>query len=475
MKKEAAAASRGAGIGSRATGAGGAVGPRRLRPVERGRLTEAAASDGAGIGSEREGAGGAVAPEQLGAVKRERLGKAVSSDGGAGVGSKRKGAGGGAAPEQLRAAKRERSSRNREEKEPSSQATEQDDSERRVLRSHYLAVKNLINDERDDLLRADSDKFATIITEVENLYELVQKPREQVADAEALLGIANTLVSSVKSYSSDGITPSDFVNCLLKEFGQPMGGLGIGENDQVPFIWKDLGVRVSPIFRNFQGCCTMLGPMNTQLKQRKVTVHRRHTRPTENSRPEEIDDAGVEKKTDTDKNMSTMFEILRRKKRVGLDSLILNRQSFAQTVENLFALSFLVKDGRAEVTVDEKGYHFVSPKNAPVSSLVLSGEVAYGHFVFRFDYRDWKMMISTLPHGEELMPHREQQTCSAASQADLVSCNSQSVLPTTPIRKLTRNRGLVIQEESVVEDSPVVDDDTSSRANAIRKCKRKLH
>lgn len=141
----------------------------------------------------------------------------------------------------------------------------------------------------------------------------------------------------------------------------------------------------------------------------------------------QIDDAGVEKKTDTDKNMSTMFEILRRKKRVGLDSLILNRQSFAQTVENLFALSFLVKDGRAEVTVDEKGYHFVckiyfvfmnfcfilqycrwphlcltlliiciaAPKNAPVSSLVLSGEVVYGHFVFRFDYRDWKVCICT--------------------------------------------------------------------------------
>lgn len=31
-----------------------------------------------------------------------------------------------------------------------------------------------------------------------------------------------------------------------------------------------------------------LGPMNTQLKQRKVTVHRRHTRPTESARPEEV-------------------------------------------------------------------------------------------------------------------------------------------------------------------------------------------
>lgn len=74
---------------------------------------------------------------------------------------------------------------------------------------------------------------------------------------------------------------------------------------------------------------------------------------------QQVDSTEAEKKTDTDKNMSIMFEILRRKKRVRLESLILNRMSFAQTVENMFALSFLVKDGRIEITVDENGSHIV--------------------------------------------------------------------------------------------------------------------
>ncbi|CAN6555974.1 hypothetical protein C1H46_014477 [Malus baccata] len=368
---------------------------------------------------------------------------------------------------QLRAVKREKVNAGDRVDDESSRPSEQDAVRRRALRSDYLAVKNLISEKRDDLMCPDSEKFGLLINEVEKLHEQVQKPREQVADAEALLDITNTLWTSVKSQSSAGISPSDFVTALLNNFSQPRGG-----DDHVSVNWKEIGLAVLPIFKNAHGCCTMLGPMSTELKQRKAVVRSKRVKPTTTDRPDEIDDTQTEEKTDTDKNMSTIFDILRRKKRVRLEALILNRNSFAQTVENLFALSFLVKDGRAELSVDANGFHIVSPRNAPSAEDVASRKVTYHHFVFRFDFKDWKVMMDSLPAGEELMPHRSPPNTTPASQEEQAAYDSQTALPTTPIRKLSRNRGRVVQEESIVEESPENDDATGS--NVFRRSKRKI-
>ncbi|XP_055808924.1 non-structural maintenance of chromosomes element 4 homolog A-like [Solanum dulcamara] len=343
---------------------------------------------------------------------------------------------------------------------------------RRVLRSHYLNFKNRISDERDNISTVDSDRFKSIIEEVERLHQQVQKPREQVADAEALLDITNTLVTTVKAHSNGGVTPSDFVSCLLRDFGHEGGSSRRTEEDGNSIHWNNVGRAVSHVFRGSPGCCSMIGPMNTEIKQHNPVVRKRRVMPTESERPEELDETDGEGKTDTDKNMATMFQILRRHKSAKLENLILNRQSFAQTVENLFALSFLIKDGRADITVDDKGCHRVSPRNAPASNAVLSGEVSYNHFVFRFDFQDWKLMLASVAVGDELMPHRNEADIPANSQPASNTVDNEQAVSTTPIRKLSRNRGLVLQEQTVVEDSP--ESDNSARAAAIRKGKRKL-
>lgn len=96
-------------------------------------------------------------------------------------------------------------------------------------------------------------------------------------------------------------------------------------------------------------------------------------------------------------------------------------------------------------------------------------------------------MARSVAVGEELMPIRNQANVSSNCQTDAPCGQSQASLPTTPIRKLSRNRGLVLQEQtvmedspeaegeqSVIEDSPLCDNTKERRAAAIRKGKRKL-
>ncbi|PHT93667.1 hypothetical protein T459_01549 [Capsicum annuum] len=109
-------------------------------------------------------------------------------------------------------------------------------------------------------------------------------------------------------------------------------------------------------------------------------------------------------------------------KGVTIENLVLNRKCFMQTIENLFVLAFLVKDGRVVIYVDENGSHFlcygldlwnqpfieIQGKaaytrplwNGPAACLVISGEVKYNQFVFGLDFTDWENMSRN--HGKVL-------------------------------------------------------------------------
>ncbi|KAG6411452.1 hypothetical protein SASPL_129534 [Salvia splendens] len=347
--------------------------------------------------------------------------------------------------------------------------------DRRLLRSKYLTFKNRISDERDDISKVDSHKLITFIEEVDSLHQLVQNPREQVVDAEALFDITNTLVTSVKAYNSDGLTPSEFVSCILRDFGKEGGPCSYRNELRSSIRWEDIGEAVSVVFRSAPGCRTMIGPMNNELKRRKTVLRRMRAKPARNIRPEELDEKDHDKTT-TDKNMATIFNILRKNRKAKLENLMLNRKSFAQTVENLFALSFLIKDGRTEISVDDSGRHLVSPKNAPSADAIQSGESVYSHFIFRYDYNDWKSMLDSVAAGEELMPHRADVNEARSNAEAEVEFDEPQVAPSsTHLRKLCRNRGLVMRELTVEEVSPESDcNKATDRAAAIRRGKRKL-
>ncbi|PNX66728.1 non-structural maintenance of chromosomes element-like protein, partial [Trifolium pratense] len=60
-------------------------------------------------------------------------------------------------------------------------------------------------------------------------------------------------------------------------------------------------------------------------------------------------------------------------------------------------------------------------------------------------------MKDIVAEGEELMPHRIQYSDMVDLPAKTSGDNSQQAAAVTPIRKISRNRGRVLQEEVVVE------------------------
>lgn len=83
-------------------------------------------------------------------------------------------------------------------------------------------------------------------------------------------------------------------------------------------------------------------------------------------------------------------------------------------------------------------------------------------------------MLDSVAVGEELMPHRVDMDKTNDGERNSEFQGAEEALPSTPIRKLSRNRGLVMQEQNVVADSPESDGTEAARAAAIRKGKRKL-
>ncbi|CAL5001278.1 unnamed protein product [Urochloa decumbens] len=284
-------------------------------------------------------------------------------------------------------------------------AWSQTNAERSALRSEYAAVKDTtIRELKDDPALG---RFDAAMDRIEKLHEKVQRPLEQLADGEALLNLSHVLVSSAKVENRDGPTPSEFLTALLRKFGVTPTPL---HDSSESISLSSLGDAVSPLFMSATGCQTMNGPMDLTIKEKEPrhVVRRQSGRlDSKPTKPDELAPDQVES-NDTDKNASVMFNVLctNPMRRVKLEHLVLNRRSFAQTVENIFALSFLVKDGRAEIRVDGSRDHFVAPRNAPAATLIDSRKVVNSQFVFRFDTKDWQVMRRIVKPGEELTPDR---------------------------------------------------------------------
>ena len=150
--------------------------------------------------------------------------------------------------------------------------------------------------------------------------------------------------------------------------------------------------------------------MDTQVKERRVAQRVRRDGPVGPvSNPDAVDDTVAEQQTDH--NMKRMAKILKHKtkagERVSAQRLASNPVSFAQFVENIFTLSFLVKDGEAGLEPAAEG-------ETDRSGTVLKRQkpeeqhVERSTFVMHLDVKGWRALMEKNGGAEGIMPHREE-------------------------------------------------------------------
>ncbi|KAG2426590.1 hypothetical protein HXX76_012906 [Chlamydomonas incerta] len=290
---------------------------------------------------------------------------------------------------------------------------------RRDLRRELNQACQDVHRQKEVLCDISTNKLDEEIRRADKLLdkvEGVQKAKEVAASAEIFRNLAECNNEQAnKLVQKQGRGPMDLVQALRRAFVHTANPQVDGAEDPMAFCWGELGASAEHLRRPARGASCMFGPMLAQPKERKAPAQRQKRQaPAELVRPEEKDCMveGNEEKQDTDRNMEVMWRIIKAQNSplVGFPELVLNTASFAQTVENIFTLSFLVRDNHVALVEDEQRGWCVRPLEggkAKAAQQQAAEGIPQLQFIMSFHLNDWEEMKAFVRRSDCLMPHRD--------------------------------------------------------------------
>lgn len=114
---------------------------------------------------------------------------------------------------------------------------------------------------------------------------------------------------------------------------------------------------------------------------------------------------------DQEKNTIMHKHGLRSTGGIDLMRFVVNPKSFGQTVENMFYVSFLIRDGRVEIDFDEFGLPALAPVDREAEEEGTVRHSASKHqAILSMDMETWREIIDTFDLKEPMISHRQEAT-----------------------------------------------------------------
>ncbi|CAG5178879.1 uncharacterized protein ALTATR162_LOCUS8921 [Alternaria atra] len=343
----------------------------------------------------------------------------------------------------------------------------QDPEARRRLRANMREHQRMLDDNRDDLVKSRDSGLLDALKTQNSLFGKVRQTADATVDSRFLVNasdLAGKKLNNSLGNSGVGIDLDQFVSkCIyfMKSGGHIAGEedapvVPVGDDDDEDpdgLDWALLGRKACfPCNRRPPTSSFLLGPLSVQKRvrvtQRKARSQRQPVGPA--TRPEEIttgntqqsnndtqltlvrgirerlvehisaaeplvnqelEEIPEEEMTDEDQSAALRRHRLAMTNEgtpaVSLLDFAINPHDFAQTVENLFYISFLVREGNAEIVKDAHGLPLLQPAHPSAVSEHRGKDVQKHQAVFSIDFPAWRMFIEAYDITTPLIPQRE--------------------------------------------------------------------
>ena len=288
-------------------------------------------------------------------------------------------------------------------------AEEQDDmATRRQLRQKYRDVIRDTKMESKNLSNPSDDRLFQKVQCSSELFQGVRQAREGALDSQLLRLVSDISKAKADIFQAESVSfdESIFIAKLI-----PLITHG-SENKQSVYSWSKLVDTCHPIlFTCPPSMTTMRG--NMQVCPPKPRAKREHAQTQQSnnvvSKPNEVKKTDIHNSDDTKTSVEWLYKNLQVScddiGKVSIWDFIIDPESYTASVENLFHLTFLIKDGRCDL-FEEEGFIYLKACRGILEQELVKKE--HKQFVFSLTFEFWQQLIEEFGIQEALV--RKQST-----------------------------------------------------------------
>ncbi|XP_054838060.1 non-structural maintenance of chromosomes element 4 homolog A [Eublepharis macularius] len=299
---------------------------------------------------------------------------------------------------------------------------------RRLLRQQYRELITVVQKNREMMLSTRNDKLTEALEDANKLFIGVSRAREAALDAQFLVLASNLGKEKASQLHSDMTVfdPSAFAEDLLSFMGlnRLEGDESDSDNEQLAsgFLpsnaWHKLGEEAKKYFRRTPTFHFMLGTFTAdppvqrpriERQQKRAGPAERRAMPAQLKKMEESHQEATEKEVERILGILLSFFRDDPNDPISFLEFVTDPDSFARTVENMFHVSFLIRDGLARIKLDQYKLPIIEPLN-PEEGENNQDTQARKQAVISMSYKEWQNIVKTFEISQPMIPPATQAT-----------------------------------------------------------------